>query len=176
MDYSSSDGVLETSSNIQATLDILHGTSDDMALDSLHGTSDDMASDTMASDNRVQIKEETNLHKGKLIWVGRNMQTTSRIRVVPPVRIDMAKKKLIWGITQTDGEVKIEFLMLPEGFAYCHDVESEFYEKAVALASKSKNQPMMQGNCVKCQTKKSGFVKRKQDHEFSGTDSPSPMS
>ncbi|GFQ77181.1 hypothetical protein TNCT_638481 [Trichonephila clavata] len=44
-----------------------------------------------------------------------------------------------------------------------------------AVVSK-KNQPMMQGNCVKCQTKKSGFVKRKQDHEFSGTDSSSPMS
>ncbi|GFX07958.1 uncharacterized protein TNCV_1236391 [Trichonephila clavipes] len=116
MDDSSSDGVLETSTNIQASLDILHadasddmqsssdnmasdslhGTSDDMASDSLHGTSDDMASDTMASDNMVQIKGETNLHKGKLIWVGRNMQTPSRIRVVPPVRIDMAKKKLIW--------------------------------------------------------------------------------
>ncbi|GFU02091.1 hypothetical protein TNCV_533141 [Trichonephila clavipes] len=104
MDDTSSDGVLETSTNIQASLDILHAdasddmqsSSDDMASDSLHGTSDNMASDTMASDNMVQIKDETNLHKGKLIWVGRNMQTPSRIRLVPPVRIDMAKKKLIW--------------------------------------------------------------------------------
>ncbi|GFX05148.1 hypothetical protein TNCV_1958041 [Trichonephila clavipes] len=48
----------------------------------------------------------------------------------------MVKKKLIWGITQTDGEVEIEFLKFPEGFAYLNDVESEFYEKAFALASK----------------------------------------
>ncbi|GFS84869.1 hypothetical protein TNCV_528241 [Trichonephila clavipes] len=40
------------------------------------------------------------------------------------------------GMTQTDGEVEIEFYKFPKGFAYCHDVESEFYEKAVALASK----------------------------------------
>ncbi|GFX62293.1 hypothetical protein TNCV_1234391 [Trichonephila clavipes] len=72
MDCSSSDGVLETSTNIQASLDSLHGTSDDMqsssddmasdslhgtsddmASDSLPGTSDDMASDTMASDNMI---------------------------------------------------------------------------------------------------------------------------
>ncbi|GFX13548.1 uncharacterized protein TNCV_3136211 [Trichonephila clavipes] len=124
MDHTSNDGVLETSTNIQAdilhtdastniqaSLDILHAdasdnmqsssdnmqsSSDDMASDSLHGTSDNMASDTMTSDNMVQIKDETNLHKGKLIWVGRNMQTPSRIRVVPTVRIGMAKKKLIW--------------------------------------------------------------------------------
>ncbi|GFW39857.1 hypothetical protein TNCV_2420221 [Trichonephila clavipes] len=68
MDDSSSDGVLETSTNIQA--DILHAdasdnmqsSSDDMASDSLHGTSDNMASDTMTSDNMAQIKDETNLH------------------------------------------------------------------------------------------------------------------
>ncbi|GFY23842.1 uncharacterized protein TNCV_3536361 [Trichonephila clavipes] len=76
-----------TSDNVDS--DSQHGTSDNMASDSLHGTSDNMASDTMA-----QIKDETNLYKRKLIWVGRNMP--SKIRVVPPVRIDMAKKKLIW--------------------------------------------------------------------------------
>ncbi|GFW62220.1 uncharacterized protein TNCV_1623491 [Trichonephila clavipes] len=112
MECFSSDGVLETSTNIQASLDGLPGTSDDMqsfsddmASDGLPGTSDDMqkSSDDMASDSLPgtsddmgQMKDETNLHKGKLIWVGRNMQTPSRIRLVPPVRIDMAKKKLIW--------------------------------------------------------------------------------
>ncbi|GFW11058.1 hypothetical protein TNCV_275901 [Trichonephila clavipes] len=40
------------------------------------------------------------------------------------------------GMTQTDDEVEIEFYKFPKGFAYCHDVESEFYEKAVALVSK----------------------------------------
>ncbi|GFU00061.1 hypothetical protein TNCV_2346031 [Trichonephila clavipes] len=40
------------------------------------------------------------------------------------------------GITQTDGEVEVEFLKLPEGFAYINDVESEFYENAFALVSK----------------------------------------
>ncbi|GFX32970.1 hypothetical protein TNCV_2136251 [Trichonephila clavipes] len=39
-------------------------------------------------------------------------------------------------ITQLDGEVEIEFMKFPEGFAYLKDVESEFYEKAFALASK----------------------------------------
>ncbi|GFX13552.1 hypothetical protein TNCV_3136251 [Trichonephila clavipes] len=40
------------------------------------------------------------------------------------------------GITQTHGEVEVEFLKLPEGFAYINDVESEFYENAFALGSK----------------------------------------
>ncbi|GFY04594.1 hypothetical protein TNCV_4416781 [Trichonephila clavipes] len=40
------------------------------------------------------------------------------------------------GFTLTDDEVEIEFYKFPKGFAYCHDVESEFYEKAVALMSK----------------------------------------
>ncbi|GFX25795.1 hypothetical protein TNCV_2639391 [Trichonephila clavipes] len=74
------------SDSLPGTSDDMQKSSDDMASDSLPGTSDDMG----------QMKDETNLHKGKLIWVGRNMQTPSRIRLVPPVRIDMAKKKLIW--------------------------------------------------------------------------------
>ncbi|GFT98678.1 uncharacterized protein TNCV_2671221 [Trichonephila clavipes] len=51
MDYSSSDGVLETSTNIQASLDGLHGTSDDMqsSSDDMQSSSDDMASDDMQS-------------------------------------------------------------------------------------------------------------------------------
>ncbi|GFS80777.1 uncharacterized protein TNCV_86911 [Trichonephila clavipes] len=113
MDDSSSDGVLDTSTNIQASLDILHA--DNMELDNMQSSSDNMASDTMTSDivasdtmtsdnvdsdslhgtsdTMAQIKDETNLHKRRLTWVERNMP--SKIRVVPAVRIDMAKKKLI---------------------------------------------------------------------------------
>ncbi|GFX40542.1 hypothetical protein TNCV_2373261 [Trichonephila clavipes] len=40
------------------------------------------------------------------------------------------------GMTQTDDEVEIVFYKFSKGFAYCHDVKSEFYEKAVALVSK----------------------------------------
>ncbi|GFT24496.1 uncharacterized protein TNCV_3253091 [Trichonephila clavipes] len=40
------------------------------------------------------------------------------------------------GINQTDGEVEVEFMKFPEGFAYLNDVESEFYENAFALVSK----------------------------------------
>ncbi|GFT29957.1 hypothetical protein TNCV_3462541 [Trichonephila clavipes] len=52
MECFSSDGVLETSTNIQASLDGLHGTSDDM-----QSSSDDMASDDMqsSSDDMAQI-------------------------------------------------------------------------------------------------------------------------
>ncbi|GFU09632.1 hypothetical protein TNCV_2097691 [Trichonephila clavipes] len=115
-----------TSNNTELDSDILHAhasdnmqldnmqsssdnvTSDNMASDSLHVTSDNMASDTMTSDNMAsdtinvtsdnmaQIEDGKNLYKGKLISVGRSMQTPSKIRVVPPIRIDMTKKKLIW--------------------------------------------------------------------------------
>ncbi|GFW90531.1 hypothetical protein TNCV_565691 [Trichonephila clavipes] len=98
MNDSSSDEVLDASTNIQVSLDILHAdnmVSDNMQLDNMQSSSDNMASDTMTSNNMAQIEDETNLYKGKLISVGRNMQTPSKIRVVPPIRIDMAKKKLI---------------------------------------------------------------------------------
>ncbi|GFW87066.1 uncharacterized protein TNCV_1922921 [Trichonephila clavipes] len=77
MDDSSSDGVLDTSTNIKTSSDILHAdASDNMELDNTQSSSDTMISVTMASDNMAQIEDETNLYKGKLIWVGRNMQTS----------------------------------------------------------------------------------------------------
>ncbi|GFS72648.1 x-linked inhibitor of apoptosis [Trichonephila clavipes] len=74
--------------------------SDNMQLDSdnmqMHSSSDNVASNNIASDkmNVAQIEDETNLYKEKLIWIERNMQIPSKIRVVPPVRIDMAKRSL----------------------------------------------------------------------------------
>ncbi|GFT62664.1 hypothetical protein TNCV_3096051 [Trichonephila clavipes] len=99
-----------TSNNTELDSDILHAhASDNMQLDNMHSsdnvTSDNMASDSLdvtsdtinvTSDNMAQIEDGKNLYKGKLISVGRSMQTPSKIRVVPPIRIDMTKKKLIW--------------------------------------------------------------------------------
>ncbi|GFX65853.1 hypothetical protein TNCV_12741 [Trichonephila clavipes] len=91
-DNVASDSLHGTSDNMAS--DTMNVTLDNMASDTMNVTSDNMASDTMTSDNMAQIEDETNLYKKKLIWVGRNMP--SNIRLVPPVRIDMAKKKFIW--------------------------------------------------------------------------------
>ncbi|GFV08712.1 hypothetical protein TNCV_4055961, partial [Trichonephila clavipes] len=72
------------------------------------------------------------------------VEKTSNQICVYPRKILLGASKQIFeyqdlvgeGITQTDGEVEVEFLKFPEGFAYINDVESEFYENAFALVSK----------------------------------------